>query len=62
MKIYRSWQGLPEDARGATIALGNFDGVHLGHAHLLHAAHSARPDAPLPKLHGMERTAARLSA
>jgi riboflavin kinase/FMN adenylyltransferase len=27
--------------------LGNFDGVHRGHAHLLHAAHTARPDAPL---------------
>ena len=43
MKIYRTWQGLSEDARGATVALGNFDGVHLGHAHLLHAAHAARP-------------------
>ena len=50
MKIYRTWQGLPEDARGATVALGNFDGVHLGHAHLLHAAHAARPDAPLAVL------------
>ncbi len=35
------------DRRGATLALGNFDGVHLGHAHLIHAAHAARPDAPL---------------
>ena len=50
VKIYRSWQGLPEDARGATIALGNFDGVHLGHAHLLRAAHAARPDAKLAVL------------
>ena len=33
--------------RGATLALGNFDGVHLGHVHLVHAAHAARPDAPL---------------
>ena len=50
VKIYRTWQDLPEDARGATIALGNFDGVHLGHAHLLRAAHAARPDAPLAVL------------
>jgi len=50
VKIYRTWQNLPEDARGATIALGNFDGVHLGHVHLLHAAHAARPDAPLAVL------------
>jgi riboflavin kinase/FMN adenylyltransferase len=41
-----AWQGVPPDARGATIALGNFDGVHLGHAHLLRAAHAARPGAP----------------
>ena len=32
------------------MALGNFDGVHLGHAHLLRAAHGARPDAPLAVL------------
>src|ERR1019366_1439656 len=40
----------PADARGATIALGNFDGVHLGHATVLRAAHAARPDAPLAVL------------
>jgi riboflavin kinase/FMN adenylyltransferase len=50
MRIFRAWQGLPEDARGATVALGNFDGVHLGHAYLLHAAHAARPDAKLAVL------------
>jgi riboflavin kinase/FMN adenylyltransferase len=32
------------------VALGNFDGVHLGHAHVLRAAHAARPDAPLAVL------------
>ena len=50
VRIYRNWQDLPEDARGATIALGNFDGIHLGHVHLLRAAHAARPDAPLAVL------------
>ncbi len=40
------WPGVPPEGRGATVALGNFDGVHLGHAHLLRAAHAARPDAP----------------
>ena len=50
MKIYQGWKNLPAEARGATIALGNFDGVHLGHAHLLRAAHAARPDAPLAVL------------
>lgn len=50
MRIFRDWRKLPEDARGASVALGNFDGVHLGHAHVLRAAHGARPDAPLAVL------------
>ena len=31
MQIFRSWEALPADARGASVAMGNFDGVHLGH-------------------------------
>lgn len=50
MRPFRDWRGLPEAARGGVVALGNFDGVHLGHAHVLRAAHSARPDAPLAVL------------
>jgi riboflavin kinase/FMN adenylyltransferase len=50
MQLYTDWAGLPDSARGATIALGNFDGVHLGHAHLVRAAHGARPDLPLAVL------------
>jgi riboflavin kinase/FMN adenylyltransferase len=50
MRIFNDWRGLPADAQGATIALGNFDGVHLGHATVLRAAHAARPDAPLAVL------------
>jgi riboflavin kinase/FMN adenylyltransferase len=50
MRILKDWRGLPEDVRGATVALGNFDGVHLGHAHVLRAAHRARPKAPLAVL------------
>ena len=46
MKIFHDWRGLPAEARGATVALGNFDGVHLGHAAVLRAAHAARPDVP----------------
>jgi len=31
MRIYRHFETLPDDARGAAIAIGNFDGVHPGH-------------------------------
>jgi riboflavin kinase/FMN adenylyltransferase len=48
--ILRDWRDLPATAQGATVALGNFDGVHLGHAHLLRTAHAARPDTPLAVL------------
>lgn len=50
MRIFHDWRELPPEARGATVALGNFDGVHLGHAHLIRATHAGRPDAPLAVL------------
>lgn len=50
MTIIADWHGVPAAARGATVALGNFDGVHLGHAAVLRAAHAARPDLPLAAL------------
>ena len=31
MQIYQHWQGLADTAKGASVAMGNFDGVHLGH-------------------------------
>lgn len=46
MKIYSDWRAVPAAARGASVAMGNFDGVHIGHAAVLRAAHTARPDAP----------------
>ncbi|HVY18358.1 MAG TPA: FAD synthetase family protein, partial [Rhodopila sp.] len=50
MRIFRDWRDIPADARGATVALGNFDGVHRGHAAVIRGAHTARPDAPLAVL------------
>jgi riboflavin kinase/FMN adenylyltransferase len=48
--LFEDWRNLPDEARGATVALGNFDGVHLGHVRVIRAAHAARPDAPLAVL------------
>lgn len=50
MEVVSTWRGLSPALRGATVALGNFDGVHLGHAHVLRTAHTARPGAPLAVL------------
>mgnify|MGYP001566166200 CR=1 FL=1 len=38
MRIFRNYQRLPEAARGAVAAIGNFDGVHLGHRAVIDAA------------------------
>jgi riboflavin kinase/FMN adenylyltransferase len=49
MLIFRNYRNLPDEARGAVAAIGNFDGVHLGHravidaARRVAAAHGAKP-------------------
>ncbi|RAI59508.1 bifunctional riboflavin kinase/FAD synthetase [Roseicella frigidaeris] len=48
--VVADWHDVPEGLRGASIALGNMDGVHRGHLAVLHAAHQARPGAPLAAL------------
>ncbi len=50
LQIIRDWRELPATLQGAAVALGNFDGVHLGHAHVLRAVHAARPGAKLAVL------------
>ena len=47
--LVRDWRGLPDSQRGAAVALGNFDGVHLGHQRVIAAAREAaeRLGAPL---------------
>lgn len=45
MQIFHHWAGLDANARGASVALGNFDGVHLGHRAVIDQAR--RADVPL---------------
>ncbi len=35
MQIFRHYQNLPEEVRGAAVAIGNFDGVHKGHQEVI---------------------------
>ncbi len=47
MRIIRDHQFVSSDDRGATVAIGNFDGVHIGHQAVIEIARNAAPDAPL---------------
>lgn len=47
MKIVHDYQFVDPQCRGATAAIGNFDGVHLGHRSVIAQARAACPDAPL---------------
>ena len=49
LTVYHAWKDLAPDARGAAVAYGNFDGLHLGHQHVIADAAKAaeRLGAPL---------------
>ncbi len=77
MDVFPDWHGLPPAARGASAALGNFDGVHLGHRAVIELARAHgplgvvtfephprqvfRPDAPPFRLMNAESRASRLA-
>jgi riboflavin kinase/FMN adenylyltransferase len=41
MRLHRRFESLPEEGRGAAVAIGNFDGVHRGHRLVVEAAAKA---------------------
>ncbi len=47
MRIVRDFQFVDEADRGASAAIGNFDGVHQGHRSVIELARQAVPSAPL---------------
>lgn len=47
MRIIRDYQFVDPENRGASAAIGNFDGVHLGHQSVIDLARQVEPDAPL---------------
>lgn len=47
MRIIRDYQFVEPEDRGATAAIGNFDGVHRGHQSVIALAREAAPEAPL---------------
>lgn len=48
MKIVRKLSAIPEELRGTILALGNFDGVHMGHQKVLNSALEAARVADIP--------------
>lgn len=48
MKLIRDYRRLDAPDRGAAVAMGNFDGVHLGHQSVLALAHAAAAELGAP--------------
>ena len=47
MQIIHGYKGLTPEQKGRAVALGNFDGVHKGHAAVIAAANALVPDVPV---------------
>ncbi|MFP3943932.1 MAG: bifunctional riboflavin kinase/FAD synthetase [Alphaproteobacteria bacterium] len=48
MRVFRHYQNLPPAARRAVVAIGNFDGVHLGHQAVLRRARALADERRAP--------------
>lgn len=77
MRIFKDWNWVDPSARGASVAIGNFDGIHLGHQKVIdlargkgplglvtfepHPRQVFRPDGPAFRLMNAEARANRLA-
>ncbi|KAF0119439.1 MAG: riboflavin kinase / FMN adenylyltransferase [Rhodospirillaceae bacterium] len=48
LRLFRHYTELPADVQGGVVALGNFDGVHLGHQAVIGTARTIAQAAALP--------------
>lgn len=48
IRVIRGWKDLSEGDRGAAVAMGSFDGVHLGHQQVIELAGRAASDLGAP--------------
>ena len=48
MQIWRSLDDVPADLGRTAVVIGNFDGVHLGHQHVVREARAAADAEGLP--------------
>ncbi|TVR83159.1 MAG: bifunctional riboflavin kinase/FAD synthetase [Rhodospirillales bacterium] len=48
MRLFRHYQSLPPEARSGAVAIGNFDGVHLGHQAVIGEAGRIAHDRGIP--------------
>lgn len=48
MDVVRGWQEVPQHLKGASLAIGTFDGVHYGHRAVLDAARAKAAKGGLP--------------
>jgi riboflavin kinase / FMN adenylyltransferase len=48
MEVLQGWQAVPNRLKGASLAIGNFDGVHRGHRAILDAAKATASERGLP--------------
>jgi riboflavin kinase/FMN adenylyltransferase len=48
LRVVRGWKGLPAGDRGASVAMGSFDGVHRGHQRVIALAANAARELSAP--------------